>query len=271
MDTHTPVQSAAWDALARYYHSDAGKLTAKAVDPLLEAIAVGPATMLLDLATGPGYGAGAAQARGAIATGIDFSPEMIKEANRNFADALFYEGDAQSLVFARDFFDAVISAFGLPYIESPQRVIGEAFRVLRPGGKIAYTVWATLSEPEFLQDVMEITAGIVAETGHLEEAKHPAAANIRALPLTEGTENERLLKAEGFENIAISTLQLKWEPRNSREARDACLGGLIPPQALAPLKQSTFERISKAVLELADQAPAPLPCTALLVRAQKPK
>lgn len=270
VDQNSGAESASWDALARYYHSDTGRLTSQMAEPLLDAAAVGPASMLLDLATGPGYGAGAAQARGAIATGIDFAPEMLREASRNFADALFYEGDAQSLVFARNFFDVVISVFGLPYIESPGRAIGEVFRVLKPEGRIAYTTWATPTEAEFLHQILALITEVVAEQGEGKETNDSAPENTGYLALGQAADNEQLLKERGFESITVSEVQLQWEPQNPREIVDVYLGGLISPRSLESLQHATREHINDAVLELASGVSTPLHCTALLVCARKP-
>ena len=54
---------------------------------------------VLDVATGPGYVAGAAAASGATVVGLDFSPPMIAEARRRYPDIEFHEGDAEALPF----------------------------------------------------------------------------------------------------------------------------------------------------------------------------
>jgi hypothetical protein len=47
-----------------------GRVTQTLAEPLLDAVDAGPGTRLLDLATGPGYVAGRAAARGAEAVGL---------------------------------------------------------------------------------------------------------------------------------------------------------------------------------------------------------
>ena len=52
---------------------------------------------LLDVATGPGYSAGLAAARGASATGIDFAAAMAAKAATLFPAGTFRQGDAEAL------------------------------------------------------------------------------------------------------------------------------------------------------------------------------
>jgi SAM-dependent methyltransferase len=48
---------------------------------------------------------------------------------------------ADALPFADDSFDAALSAFGVIYADDRARVLGELFRVVRPGGVVALTCW----------------------------------------------------------------------------------------------------------------------------------
>ncbi len=72
-------------------------------------------------------------------TGVELSPEMVAIARRRQAElgreADLRIGDAQSLEFADECFDTVVSTLTLCTIPDPGRAIAEAFRVLRPGGR----------------------------------------------------------------------------------------------------------------------------------------
>ena len=49
--------------------------------------------------------------------------------------------DATDLPYADRSFDAVTCAFGLSHMENPQAAVAEAFRVLKAGGRYAFTLW----------------------------------------------------------------------------------------------------------------------------------
>lgn len=116
-------------------------VTTQSVDALLDAACVRAGMRVLDVATGAGHVAGAAARRGADATGIDFSAAQVALARSRFPDVRFEQADAQTLPFERETFDAVVNAFGLCHLSTLERALCEAFRVLKPGGRIAFTVW----------------------------------------------------------------------------------------------------------------------------------
>jgi ubiquinone/menaquinone biosynthesis C-methylase UbiE len=116
-------------------------VTAQSVDALLDAADVRAGMQVLDVATGAGYVAGVAAQRGADATGIDFSAAQVALAHTRFPDVRFEQADAQALPFDADRFDAVVNAFGLCHLPRPEVALREAFRVLKRGGRVAFTVW----------------------------------------------------------------------------------------------------------------------------------
>jgi len=139
-----------WHERAGLYDDYAGRLTTEATARLLDAVGAIPKMRLLDVCCGPGYGAGQAAALGLTAIGIDIAPGMVAEAGHRFPAAEFRVGDAEELEFSDSSFDAVICPFGLLHLPEPDKAISEAFRVLKPGGRYAFTVWCSPDRAQLL-------------------------------------------------------------------------------------------------------------------------
>lgn len=93
----------------------------------------------LELAIGTGRNL-AFYPRSARLTGVDLSPAMLAVAGRRArALGLWVElraGDAQALDFPDGRFDTVVATLCLGTIPDERRALAEAYRVLRPGGRL---------------------------------------------------------------------------------------------------------------------------------------
>ncbi|MCY4230416.1 MAG: methyltransferase domain-containing protein [Alphaproteobacteria bacterium] len=140
-DTFKAFERAGWNQRAAGYRAVSWNSTRLGLDPVLDAAGVTAGMDVLDVATGPGYGAALAVARGARAIGVDFAAAMLEEARQTFPEVEFREGDAEALPFGDCRFDAVTCSFGMLHFARPERAIAESFRVLRPGGRYAFSAW----------------------------------------------------------------------------------------------------------------------------------
>jgi len=66
--------------------------------------------------------------------GIDSSSDMLRLAEEKVPDAGLFEGDAARLPFKEAFFDGVACLNVLYAVKNPQKVIDEAYRVLKHNG-----------------------------------------------------------------------------------------------------------------------------------------
>src|SRR5437870_13600567 len=83
-----------WQEIASRYDRGFASVTTQSVTPLLDAARVTKGARVLDVACGPGYAAAAAAARGAMATGVEFSSDMVEDARGRYPGIDCLAGDA---------------------------------------------------------------------------------------------------------------------------------------------------------------------------------
>jgi ubiquinone/menaquinone biosynthesis C-methylase UbiE len=150
-DAFTEFEHQGWQRVADKYDSVWSSSTRQFIPPLLDLAEISEKMSILDVGCGPGYVSAAAAEHGAIPIGLDFSEEMIAIAKKKFPRIQFRQGDAQSLPFQDATFDRVVANFALLHLANPARACAEAARVLKPGGRFAFTTWAKISENPFVK------------------------------------------------------------------------------------------------------------------------
>lgn len=133
--------------------------------------------------------------------GIDMTDEMLALARENQAKAgvanvEFLKGEIEAIPLPDQSVDVIISNCVINLSGEKERVLAEAFRVLRPGGRLAVSdIVVRGAVPAEIKKSMELWAGCVA--GALEESEY-----------------RRLLAKAGFQDITI-------EPTRIYRAEDA--------------------------------------------------
>ena len=143
LDRFHDVELDGWRRLAAGYAQHLADLMSQAIEPLLDAAGVAAGMHVLDLCCGPGHASDAIHRRGSVPLGIDFAPEMVVLARQKWPSLVFEVGDAENLAEPDQSFDAVVMNFGLHHLARPEAALRHMARVLKPGGRFAFTVWAS--------------------------------------------------------------------------------------------------------------------------------
>lgn len=121
---------------------------------------------VLDLASGDGVFAELIAAHAASVTCVDVSAAVIEAAQRRLAgvpNVAFHMGDMHRLPFADASFDHVFAMHSLSYSTEPARLLAEAARLLRPGGRLVVATLRRHQHEETQRAYDHMNLGLEAE------------------------------------------------------------------------------------------------------------
>lgn len=165
-----------------------------------------PGEVVLDLGSGGGFDCFLAAARvgpNGRVIGVDMTPEMLDKARANlrkgqYANVEFRLGEIENLPVANDSVDAIISNCVINLSPDKQRVFQEAFRVLKPSGRLMVSDIVVLKElPQNIRDSIAAYVGCIAGAS----AKNDYLAAIKAAGFKDvKVVAESFYPTEGIEN-----------------------------------------------------------------------
>ena len=196
-----------------------GPITRRVVDELLDAAGVGSETRTLDLATGPGYVAARAWARGARVLGVDRSPQMLDRARQAYPEIDFQEGDAEELSLPDASFNAVVANFCLLHVGRPEKMLSEITRVLVPRARTALTVWG----PPDRARLFGIVPDSLRAAGATIPTQIPEGPNFFRFSSDEAF--SQLLSSAGLYEVAVRTIEFRPMSQMSRTCGTGCCTG----------------------------------------------
>jgi len=150
--------------------------------------------VVLDLGSGGGFdcflAADKVGSKGRV-IGVDMTPEMIEKARMNaekggYKNVEFRLGEIENLPAADNSVDIIISNCVINLAPNKKRVFAEAFRVLRPGGRITISDLVLLRElpravKESVAAYVSCIAGAMIKDDYLDVIKEAGFKDVRLL------------------------------------------------------------------------------------------
>jgi SAM-dependent methyltransferase len=128
---------------------------------------------------------------------------MIARAQESYPGICFEVQDAEALGYDDSSYDVVTMNFGMLHLGSPEKAASEVARVLRPGGRFGFTVWA---EPQ-----QALGFSVILQAIEQHGASHVALpAGPPFFKYSNPDTARSLLKAAGFNAIRAEQINLIW-------------------------------------------------------------
>ena len=145
---------------------------------------------VLELGCGTGYFTKEIIKTGAKVTAIDISPDLLAIARKEVGapNVVFMEENAYRMTFPNNHFDYIIDSSVLHHLDI-LKALSEMFRVLKPGGRIAFT------EPNMMNPQIAVQKNVPYVKRKLGDSPDETAFFRWRL--------RKLLRSYGFVDIAI--------------------------------------------------------------------
>jgi SAM-dependent methyltransferase len=228
------MQGDLWSVRARDY----AELQEPHFRPLYESVLqrseVADARSSLDVGCGPGLAAQVFVQKIANVSGVDASAAFIDIARQRLPGRDFRVGEMEVLPYPDDSFDVVTGFNAFQYAASPNNALGEARRILRPGGAIVIATWGLPEDCE--------AAGHLKALGALMPPPPPGAPGPFAL--SDESKLKVLAAEAGFTPIVVVDVACPW---TYPDLKTALRGMLSAGPAERAVRNSSPERARDAV------------------------
>jgi SAM-dependent methyltransferase len=216
---------------------------------------------LLDVACGSGLAIELARLRGASCSGIDASPRLVAVARDRNPESDIRVGDMQALPWDPASFDVVTSFRGI-WGTTPGAV-AEIHRVLRPGGRVAITVWGHL----------KISPGAWALAPLRLAAEEKVGNQAAMVSLGRPGAGEQLLAAHGFGDVERVDVPFAWEFADPEVYARAVASSGPAFEAIQNVGEAEFHRaaVEQAQAQLRDGLPLRASLNVVGYLARKPE
>ena len=156
------------------------------------------------------------RASGANATVLDLTESMLAEGRKRAENVgisgqlEWVVGDAMALPFEDDSFDVYTISFGIRNVTDPQKALSEAYRVLKPGGRIMVLEFSHIPNDLLQWFYDKYSFNVIPRLGQIIASDRSSyqylVESIRKFPTQESF--MKLVNAAGFENTKFRNLTM---------------------------------------------------------------
>ena len=182
----------------------------------------------------------------------DFTPEMVAAARRRAEElgvqnAEFRVLDAERMDLETDIVDGVLCRWAYMLMIDPTAAFAETRRVLRPGGRLAFSVWAARER----NPALSLVGGVLESQGHIPPPDPNAPS---AFAMADPGRIRELVVGAGFAEPEIEEVAFRWPFAD----QDAYWRYLTETAASAsPVLRALAPEEQKAVREQVQEAARP--------------
>jgi SAM-dependent methyltransferase len=223
---------------------DVGERLVAALDPVA-------GDTILELAAGPGDTGFAAAARIApdgLLISTDVAPSMVATARERgrelgLANVDYRVIDAQAIDLPDGAVDGIVCRWGFMLVPNPARAFAESFRVLRPGGRMSFSVWA---EPGANHWGTAVGRALLA----LDLIEQPEPDSPGPFRLGDASRVRDLVCGAGFSEPQIEDVPVTWEHESFDEYWDVTSDlSFMLQTALGTLEPDTIDEVRSRTAE----------------------
>jgi SAM-dependent methyltransferase len=220
-ETARQQSRAAWGAVASGWYAQREELW-KASRPvgewMVRRLDPKPGDTVLELAAGladTGFMAARLVGESGHVIVTDLTPEMVAAASRRAEEvgvqnAEFRVLDAERMDLQTDSVDGVLCRWAYMLMIDPAAAFSETRRVLRPGGRLAFSVWAARER----NPALSLVGGVLESQGHIPPPDPNAPS---AFAMADPERNRELVMGAGFAEPEIEEVSFRW-PFSGRDA-----------------------------------------------------
>jgi ubiquinone/menaquinone biosynthesis C-methylase UbiE len=182
-----------------------------ATEQMVAALAPQPGETILELAAGAGVGGFAAAAllggEGRLIM-TDFAEHMVEAERRRGGELGFHNidyrvMDAERMDLDDDSVDGVLCRWGYMLMADPAAALRETWRVLRPGGRLSFSVWGAPADNPWAT----VPSRILVERGHMPP---PESGAPGIFAMADPARIEELVTGAGFESPRLEEVGMTW-------------------------------------------------------------